>query len=91
MMMAMSWMITHAHTTFAYLSIVAGLVAAGLWLWSAKIKVPTVLSALMGGGIAGLPEMRDGFERVAKFNRWAASATAVAAFLQALAQWLSSP
>ena len=73
--MAMSWMITHAHTTFAYLSIVAGLVCG---YGPQRSRCPTVLSALMGGGIAGLPEMRDGFERVARLNRWAASATALA-------------
>jgi hypothetical protein len=71
---------------FAYLSIAVGLAAAGLWFWASRVEVPTVLVALYGGGMAGLPEMRAGLARVARLNQWAALATALAAVLQALAQ-----
>jgi hypothetical protein len=78
------------HAICAYLSSAVGLVAAGLWFWASRIEVPTNLSTLFDHDmIAGLGPMRAGFARVASFNRWAASATALAVFLQALAQAFS--
>ena len=74
------------HNLWAYLSIATGFAAAMLWFLSSRIEVPTELGGGYGGKINGLEEMSAALAKVAKLNRWAASATGLAAILQALAQ-----
>jgi hypothetical protein len=68
-----------------WLSIALGFVAAGLWLYAARIKVPTNLVSSFGGQAEGLDKMQEGFRRQATWNSLAAMATAVAVLCQALA------
>ncbi len=75
------------HSFFSYSSMVVGAVAAGLWFWASRIVIPTNLGTGWGGKVSGLEEMSAALEKVARLNRWAALATALAVGLQALAQW----
>jgi hypothetical protein len=74
------------HDGLIWLSIIAGFLAGALWLYAARIKVPTTLASGYGGAIAGLQELATGFEKQATWNSCAAAMTAIAAVSQALAQ-----
>jgi hypothetical protein len=71
---------------FIWLSIAAGFLAAGLWLYAARIKVPTNISSGYGGRVVGIEEMAAGFKKQATWNSYAAVMTAVALGFQAVAQ-----
>jgi hypothetical protein len=45
------------HDGLFWLSIIAGFLAGALWLYAARIKVPTTLASGYGGAIAGLQEI----------------------------------
>jgi hypothetical protein len=62
-----------------------GVLSGALWLYAARIKVPTNLVSAYGGKIEGITEMNAGFGRQARWNGWAALSTALAAFVQAVA------
>ena len=74
---------------FIGLSIVAGFLSGGLWLYAACIKVPTNLSGGFGGTVEGLDEMRSGFSRQANWNSAAAISTGTAALSQGIALLLA--
>ncbi len=65
-----------------WLSIVAGFISGALWLYAARIKVPTNIGSGYGA-LVGVQEMTAGFKKQATWNSYAAIMTAVAAVLQA--------
>jgi hypothetical protein len=70
---------------FNWLSIIAGFLSGMLWLYAARIDVPTNISSGYGGTLVGVDDMKKGFKKQATWNSRAAIATAVAALLQAAA------
>jgi hypothetical protein len=63
-------------------SIIAGFLSGALWLYAARINVPTNIGSGFGA-LVGVEEMTAGFRKQAVWNSWAAVATAIAALLQA--------
>ena len=78
------------HSFFFYSSIVAGLVAAGLWFWASLTVIPSNLLTWFDPSIiSGQEQMRAGLKKVARLNCGAAFATGLAVGFQALAQLFS--
>jgi hypothetical protein len=67
------------HSTLIWLSILAGFLSGGLWLYASTIKVPTDIGSGIGA-LAGVGGMTAGKQTV--WNSYAAIATAAATLLQ---------
>ena len=72
------------HTAFSWPAIVAGFLSGVLWLYAARIKVPTEIGSGFGA-LVGIEAMSAGFNRQASWNGYAAIATGAAALFQAIA------
>ena len=72
------------HYALNWLSIVSGFTSGALWLYTALIKVPTDIRSGYGA-LVGVEEMTAGFKKQARWNSYAAIATAAAALFQAVA------
>jgi hypothetical protein len=73
------------HSWFYWGAVALGFLSGALWVYAARINVPTHLVTAYGGPIVGLDEMRAGFEKQATWNSWAATCTALAVFCQVVA------
>ena len=76
------------HTAFSWLATIAGFISGALWLYAARIKVPTEIGSGYGA-LVGVKEMTEGFNKQASWNSYAAIATGAAALLQAVAMVLA--
>ena len=76
------------HTAFSWLAIVAGFISGALWLYAARIKVPTEIGSGYGK-LVGVEAMTEGFTKQASWNGYAAIATGAAALFQAIAMMLT--
>ena len=72
--------------TVQWVGIVAGLAAAGLWLWSALIVVPAETVGLWGGPA---PEFAQGLRHQSRLSAFAATFAALSMFAQASALWIN--
>ena len=70
-------------SVLSWLAVVAAVVSAILWFWAARgIKVDAADFGAFGGAT---PEAVAGFDKQARLNGYAATATGVSALLQAVA------
>ena len=74
-----------------WLSIIVGLVAAVLWLWSALVRIPNRILRIDAGFVSGGKDADDdldlltkGLARQGRLSAWAAAATGLSVLLQAV-------
>jgi hypothetical protein len=72
--------------TLQWLSIVLGLLAAFLWLWSSLIRLPTIIASGYGGGGGTAQQLGDKLRIQGRISAAAAASTALSVFCQAVAQ-----
>ena len=67
-----------------WLSIVAGLVAALLWFWSARVRMPVLIERIDGGDFSDGKEADDDLDRLTKGLARQGNLSALAAGFTAL-------
>jgi hypothetical protein len=73
------------------LSAMSGIVASGLWAWSAMVKQPSfeVLATFVADETGVAPSNRY-LKKVSKLNAWAAGVTGISVLLGAVFSWMTS-
>jgi hypothetical protein len=73
------------------LSAVSGIVASGLWAWSAMLKQPSfeILATFVADETGVAPSNRY-LKKVSTLNAWAAGVTGVSVLLGAIYSWMTS-
>ena len=74
-----------AHSLCSWFAVIAGLLSGLLWLYAALIRIPTDKLGSAWGTLVGVEDVAAAFRRQTFWNACAASATGVAALLQAVA------
>jgi hypothetical protein len=71
-------------SALSWIAVASAAVAAGLWLWSAKVRLPDQITVGYGGVGGSVQTMADALRRQSRLSAAAAVAAGVSSFAQAL-------